>query len=174
MISKAMQDAINEQVKHEFESEYLYLSMAAYLHGLGLDGMGQWMRAQAAEEDIHAMKFFGFLIDRDGPVSLKALGQPQAEWASPLAAFQAAYAHEQFITGKINDLVKLAQQENDNASLALLQWFVTEQVEEEATASKVVQSLKLAGDSGAALLLLDREMGVRQAPPAGAGEAPAG
>jgi ferritin len=119
------------------------------------------MRAQTQEEMVHAMKFFDHIKDRDGRVELLDLTQLETEWNSPLAAFQAAYEHEQFITGKINDLVKLAAEENDYAANALLQWFVTEQVEEEASTSKVAQMLERIGDSGNGLIMLDRELGTR-------------
>lgn len=168
MIDKRMQDAINEQIKHEMGSAYLYLAMAADFHAKSLDGMAQWMKVQAQEEVGHAIRFFDHLNERDGRVELLAIEQPQKEWDSPLAAYEAAYGHEQFITGKINDLVKLAREENDNAAWIMLQWFVTEQVEEEATASKVVDMLKLIGDSGHGLLMTDRELGLRVFTPASA------
>jgi len=161
MISKKMQDAMNEQIKHELESAYLYLSVAAYFHSVGLDGMAQWMRVQTQEEMVHAMKFFDHIRDRDGRVELLALAQPKTEWSSPLAAFQDAYEHEKFITAKINALVKIAAEEADYPASVLLQWFTTEQVEEEASTSKVAQMLERAGDSGTGLIMLDRELGTR-------------
>ncbi len=172
MIKKRMQDATNEQIYHEIGSAYLYLAMAADFHAKGLDGMAQWMKVQAQEEMTHAMRFFRHIDERNGRVELKALAAPQKEWASPLAAFEAAYAHEQFITARIDDLVKIAREENDNAAMIMLQWFVSEQVEEEANAMKVVDLLKLVGTSGQGLLMVDRELGARVfvAPPAG-GEA---
>ena len=166
MIGKRMQDAMNEQIKHELESAYLYLSMVAYFHSESLDGMAQWMTVQAQEELAHAMKFFNHIDERDGRVELKALSQPQKEWASPLEAFKAAHEHERFITGKINDLVKLAAEEGDHAASILLQWFVTEQVEEESSVHKVVELLKRIGDSGHGLIMADRELGTRTAGPA--------
>ena len=133
--------------------------------------MAQWMRAQTQEEIVHAMKFFDHLKDRDGRVEMRALAQPEKQWASPLAAFQAAYGHEQFITGKINDLVKLAQEEGDHAAGMLLQWFVNEQVEEEDNVSKVLGQLKLIKDSSQALFMMDKEMAQRVfTPPATQGE----
>lgn len=170
MINKKIQEVFNQQIKHEFDSAYLYLSMAGYFHSLGLDGMAQWMRVQTQEEMVHAMKFFDHLKDRDGHIELLALDKPKTEWASPLNAFEEAYKHEQFITGKINDLVKIARDENDNAAGILLQWFVTEQVEEEQSTSKVAQELKLVGNEGQGVLMLDRELGTRvftMPPPAG-------
>ncbi|MCD6472837.1 ferritin [Candidatus Aerophobetes bacterium] len=161
MISKKMQDAMNEQIKYELESAYLYLSMAAYFHSLGLDGMAQWMRVQTQEEMVHAMKFFDHIKDRGGRVELLPLAQPKREWSSPLVAFQEAYKHEQFITSKINDLVKIAKEEPDNPANVLLHWFITEQVEEEASTSRVAQALERIGDSGQGLIMLDRELSTR-------------
>ena len=161
MIGKKMQDAINEQIKEELGSAYIYLSMAAYFHSEGLDGMAHWMRAQTQEEMVHAMKFYDHLVERDGVIELLEIEKPQKVWKSPLDVFQTAYKHEQYITGRINDLVQLAAKENDNAAAIMLQWFVTEQVEEEASTSKVAQDLKVAGDSGQAILMLDRELATR-------------
>lgn len=169
-----MQKAINEQIKEEMGSAYLYLSMASYFHSKGLDGMAHWMRAQTQEEMIHAMKLYDHLVERDGRAKLLALEQPKTEWSSPLEAFQEAYKHEQHITDRINGLVSLAAKESDNAAGIMLQWFVTEQIEEEASTSKVAQDLELAGDSGQGLLMLDRELSTRVPPvtlPAAAGGA---
>ncbi len=161
MIKDKIRDAFNEQIQHELYSGYLYLSIAAYFHSQGLDGMAQWMRVQALEEQTHAIKFFDHIIERDGEVELLEIKKPPTVWKSPLEAFRDAYKHEQFITGKINELVKLSKSENDYASGSLLQWFVDEQVEEEASASKNVQNLELTGESGHGLLMLDRELGSR-------------
>lgn len=161
MIGKKMRDAMNEQIKNELESAYIYLSMAAYFDAEGLDGMAQWMRVQTMEEQFHAMKFFNHITEREGKVTLLDLKQLKTEWSSPLEAFRDAYKHEQFITGKINDLTKLAHEENEFAALPMLQWFIEEQIEEEATSSKVVQELERMGDSGHGLLMLDRELGAR-------------
>lgn len=161
MIGKKMQDAINEQIKEEIGSAYLYLAMEAYFSSKGLDGMAHWMRCQTQEEMMHAMKLYDFIVERDGRVELLALDKPQLEWKSPLEAFQAAYKHEQFITDRINSLVSLANKENDNASAIMLQWFVTEQVEEEASTSKVAQDLEVIGDFGQGILMLDRELSSR-------------
>jgi len=166
MIGKRMQDAMNEQIKHELESAYLYLAMVAHFRAESLDGMAQWMTVQSQEEVAHAMRFFNHIDERDGQVELKALSQPQKEWASPLEAFKAAYEHERFITGKINDLVKLASEEGDHAARIMLQWFITEQVEEEDSTKKVVDLLERIGDSGHGLIMADRELGTRSAAPA--------
>lgn len=161
MIGKKVRGAFNEQIKHELYSAYLYLSMSAYFHSIGMDGMAQWMRVQSMEELTHAVKFFDHINGREGRVELMELGKPQVEWKSPLEAFKAAHEHEKFITGRINDLVKLAADEKDYASNSLLQWFVDEQVEEKASVSKIAQMLEMAGGSGEGLLMLDRELGTR-------------
>jgi len=161
MIGEKMQSALNEQIRHEFYSSYLYLAMAAYFHGQGLDGIANWMKVQAQEELTHAMKFFNHLNDRDGRIQLQGLEKPKTEWASPLQAFKEASKHEQFITGKIHDLVKLANAESDHAVIPLLHWFESEQVEEEAQALTVVQKLERIGESGAGLIMMDKELGKR-------------
>jgi len=165
MIGQRMQKAMNEQIMHETGSAYLYFSMAAYFHANGLDGMAQWMKAQAQEELGHALRFFHHINDRGGRIELLGIEKPQAEWASPLAAFQAALGHEEFITGKIDELMKIAREENDNAAAIMLQWFVTEQVEEEDSVSKVIDTLQLVGESGHGLLMADRELGQRVSGP---------
>ena len=161
MISKSMIDAMNDQINAETYSAYLYLAMAAYFRDQALDGFATWMEVQAQEELTHAMKFYGQVSEREGRVILDAIDKPQAEWDSPLAAFEAAYEHEQKVSGMINDLVALARSEKDYASEVFLQWFVNEQVEEEASAKAVVDRLKLMGDSGQGLFMMDREMGQR-------------
>ena len=165
MIGQRMQKAMNEQVMHETFSAYLYASMAAYFHARGLDGMAQWMKAQAQEELGHALRFFNHVNERGGRVELLAIEKPQAEWDSPLAAYKAALAHEEFITGRIDELAKIADEENDRAAGILLQWFVSEQVEEEDSVSKVIDMLEIAGEKGPGLLLADRELGQRVAAP---------
>jgi ferritin len=165
MIGKKLGDAINEQIKNELESYYIYLSMAAYFHSVALDGMGHWMRIQAHEEMIHAMKFFNHLIDRGGKVVLQDLKQLKIGWKSPLEAFQDAYKHEQFISGKINTLTTIARQEQEYASEPLLAWFANEQVEEEANASKIAERLAMVGEDKSGLLMLDRELAARAYPP---------
>jgi len=162
MMPDKLQEEFNLQVKYELESAYLYLSMAAWFDDQGLEGMARWMRAQTQEEVAHAMKLFRHVIERGGRVKLHELSEPQHDWDSPLAAFEAAYKHEQFVTGRINGMMTLSRKEDDYASQSLLQWFVDEQVEEEDTASAIVGKLKLAGDRGNGLLMLDRELGQRQ------------
>lgn len=161
MISHQIQDAFNDQLNAELYSAYLYLSMSAYFESMNLKGFANWMRTQAQEEMLHAMKFYSFINDRGGRVVLSAIDGPPVKWDSPLAAFEDAYRHEQKVTGLINNLVDLAIEEKDHSAGAFLQWFVTEQVEEEASADAVVQKLKLAGGQGAALFMIDAELATR-------------
>lgn len=165
MIGDRLSEAINEQIKNELESYYIYLSMAAYFHSISLDGMGHYMRCQAHEEMIHAMKFFQHLIDRGGKVVLKDLRQLKTDWSSPQEAFQDAYEHEQFITSKINELTGIAREEKEYASEPILAWFSDEQVEEEASAGKIADEMEMVGSDKSALLMLDREMAQRPFPP---------
>ena len=165
MIGDRLNQAMNEQIKNELESYYIYLSMAAYFHSISLDGMGHWMRCQAHEEMTHAMKFMQHLIDRGGKVVLQDMRQLKTEWPSPLAAFQDALAHEQFISGKINELTTIAREEKDYASEPLLAWFSDEQVEEEAASGKIADEMEMVGNDKSALLMLDRELGQRTFPP---------
>jgi len=165
MIGERLNQAMNDQIKNELESYYIYLSMAAYFHSMSLDGMGHWMRCQAHEEMVHAMKFFEHLIDRDGNVVLQDLKQLKTEWSSPLEAFQDAFEHEKFITGKINDLTTIAREEKDYASEPLLAWFADEQIEEEASTGKIADELEMVGEDKSGLLMLDRELGQRAYPP---------
>ena len=165
MIGKKLNDAMNEQIKNELESYYIYLSMAAWLHSKALDGMGHWMRVQAHEEMLHAMKFFNHLIDRGGKVALKDLKQLKIQWKSPIEVFQDAYEHEKFISKKINDLMSIARQEKEYASEPLLAWFTDEQIEEESNANKITEQLEMVGADKSGLLMLDRELAARAYPP---------
>lgn len=164
MIPKKLAQAINEQIKNEMESANIYLSMAAYFHSQSLDGMAHWMRCQAHEETIHAMKFMDHLIDRNEKVTLLNLAQLKTQWSSPAEAWKDAYAHEQFITSKINDLTTIARREKDYQSEPMLAWFTSEQIEEEATSSKIAGEMEMVGDSKTALLMLDRELAARVFP----------
>lgn len=161
MLTEKMQEALNKQINAEFYSAYLYLSMSAYFESIDLAGFARWMRVQAQEELTHAMKIYDYVNERGGRVVLYPIEGPPTEWDSPLATFEAAYRHEQKVTGLINELVNLAQEEKDHATYIFLQWFVTEQVEEEASAKEVVQKLKLAGNAPGALFMLNRELGQR-------------
>lgn len=168
MLSKKMLGALNKQINAETYSAYLYLSMAAYTKSLGLDGFENWFRAQAQEELTHAMKFFDYVNERGGRVTLTAIDAPETSWKSPLAVFEATLKHEQHVTSLINKLVDLAVQESDHATANMLQWFVAEQVEEEATADGIRQKLALVGDRGNALYMIDRELASRVFTPAAA------
>ena len=163
MISKKMQDALNDQINAEMYSAYLYLAMNAYFQSINFNGFAQWMRIQYQEEMIHAMKIYDFIAERGGRIVLDAIDKPQGEWKSPLAAFEAAYKHEQKVTGLINGLVELAKKEKDHATDIFLQWFVTEQVEEENNASEIVAKLQMLKDSAGQMFMLDRELGKRKA-----------
>jgi ferritin len=161
MLSDRMLQSLNDQVNAELYSSYLYLSMAAYFQELNLNGFARWMKVQALEELTHAMKFYGFVNDRGGRVTLQPLEGPPLRWSSPLVVFEQAYGHEQKVTDLINNLVNMAIEEKDHATNTFLQWFVTEQVEEEASANAVVQKLKLIGQAQGGLFLLDQELGQR-------------
>ena len=157
----AVRDAMGERVKHEFYAAYLYLSMAGSFEVANLSGFAHWMREQAREETDHAMKFFDFLLDRGEQVRLRSIEEPPYAFRSPLDTFEQALEHEKRVTSLLHDLYELAVRENDYPAQVLLNWFVTEQVEEEKSATEVVERLRMAGEDGAALLLLDREMGGR-------------
>jgi ferritin len=161
MISKKMQNAINSQINAELYSSYLYLSMSADFSSKNLPGFANWMKIQAQEELGHAMKLYNFIEERLGRVTLKAIDAPATEWDSPLAAFEQALKHEQKVTGLINKLVDQAIAENDHATRGFLQWFVDEQVEEEASADAMVQQLKLMKGAPGGLYMLDKELGRR-------------
>lgn len=161
MLSKTVQDAINEQIKNELYSAYLYLSMSAHFEANNLPGFARWMRLQAQEEQAHAVKFFDYVHDRGGVVKLQAIDQPPAEWKSSLAAFEQVLEHEQLVTGMIHRLYELAAKENDYATEVMLQWFITEQVEEEKNAAQIIDTLKLIDAHGTAVLMLDKQLGKR-------------
>ena len=156
-----VRDALNEQTKHEFYSSYLYLSMAGSFEVADLPGFAHWMRKQSEEERQHAMRFFDFLLDRGQHVQLQAIDEPPYAFRSPLDTFEQALEHEKEITSRIHKLYELSVRENDYPAQVFLNWFVTEQVEEEKTATEVVERLRMAGEDGAALLLLDKELGER-------------
>ena len=164
MLNEKIQKEMNNQLQRELESAYIYLSMAAYFDSLTLPGFAQWMKIQFQEEQAHGLKFYDFINDRGARVTLQPIGQPPVKFQSTLDAFEKAFAHEQKITGHINDLYALATEEKDYASQMFLQWFVDEQVEEEKNANDIVDMLKMIGDNAHALLMLDRELGQRQPP----------
>lgn len=161
MIKEKIQEALNQQLNAELFSSYLYLSMAAYFESINLKGFANWMRVQTQEELVHAMKFYNFIIERGGKAVLSAIEGPPTQWKSPLAVFEHAYKHEQKVTGLINNLVDLSIAEQDHATNNFLQWFVAEQVEEEASADEVVQKIKLMGDASGGLFMLDQELAQR-------------
>ena len=163
MISKMMQDAINEQIKNEFYSAYLYLSMSAYFEAKNLPGFANWTRVQFAEEQGHALKLYDFVLERGGKVSLMTIDQPPTEWSTNLQVFEQIYAHEQKVTGLIHSLYETALAEKDYAAQMMLQWFITEQVEEEKNASTIVEQLKLIDARGTAVLMLDHQLAKRSA-----------
>lgn len=161
MLDEKMQKSLNYQLNRELYSGYLYLAMAAYFEDKDLPGFGNWMRIQAQEELSHAMRFYDYLVQRGSRVLLAEIETPQKEWDSSLAAFEHVYEHEQMVTGLINDLVDLAIELKDHATNNFLQWYVAEQVEEEESASGVLQKVKMAGESGRALYMLDQELAQR-------------
>ncbi len=162
MFTEKMQAALNGQMNAELYSSYLYLSMNAYFKSVNLDGFANWMHYQAQEELEHAMKFYDFVCQRGGRVQLAQIEAPPSEWNSPLAVFEDTLAHEQKVTGLINDLVEIANEERDHASQIFLQWFVSEQVEEEDSVGGVLEQLKLMGEAKGGLFMMDREMAKRR------------
>lgn len=161
-MNKKIQDAINGQIKAEFYSAYLYLSMSAYCESQSFKGMANWLKIQYQEELTHALKFYHFLLDRGGKVELKAIDEPPSEFKSPLDIFEKTHEHEKMVTGLINGLYELAKEEKDYAFQELLHWYIKEQVEEEANTSEIAENLKQVGDDGNGLLLLDQKLGLRQ------------
>lgn len=160
-IPSKVEEAMNRQLGVEMSSAYAYLAMSAYCEQESLPGMAAWLRAQYQEELDHAMRFYSFIIDRGGRVRLGGIDEPSADFSSPLAVFEEALANEKSVTAAIDDLYTLVAEERDYASQAFLNWFVTEQVEEEKTVGEVVDSLRRVGERGEALFLLDRELGQR-------------
>ena len=161
MISKTMQDAVNEQINKELYSSYLYLSMAAYFESKNLPGFAKWLHVQTDEERGHGMKFYQHLVDRGGRVMLKAIAAPATEWKSNLEVFKEVQSHEAAVTASINGLYELALKEKDYPMQVLLQWYIKEQVEEEKNAADIVQQLELIDAHGTAVLMLDHQLGKR-------------
>ena len=166
MISDPMQAALSEQLNHEFYSAYLYLAMAAYCSNSDFNGAASWMEVQYEEEIQHATRIYRYLIDQGVPVKLGQIDEPPAAFGSLLEVFQASLTHEQAMTTRLNDLSNQALAEKDHATYNLLQWFVNEQVEEEATVGAIIAKIRLVKDDGYGLLMIDNELGVRTAPPA--------
>ena len=161
MLSERMTEALNEQVNKEIYSAYLYLSMSAYSTFIGMKGFANWFMVQYQEEMVHAMKIYDYINDQGGQVKLLAVEQPPTEFGSPLEMFEKTLEHEKFVTKCINDLVDLAIKEKDHASNIFLQWFVTEQIEEEANDNEIISKLKLVGKDGKGLFMIDKELAAR-------------
>jgi len=161
MINEKMEKAINKQINAELYSAYLYLSMSAYFESINLSGFANWMKIQAQEEVSHAMKFYAYLFERGGRVTMTSIDAPKTAWSSPLSAFEDVYQHEQKVTGLIHNLMNLALAEKDHASVSMLRWFVDEQVEEESSADAIVEKLKLVGEKGRGIFMLDQQLGQR-------------
>ncbi len=161
MLSKKMADAINKQINKEFYSGYLYLSMAAYFEEKNLPGFANWMYIQAQEESAHAMKFFKYMYDQLGSVKLLAIEKPETDWKSPLAVFQEVCKHEKLVTDSINNLMKIAIEEKDQATQSFLKWFIDEQVEEELNCNTIVDQIKMVGEDKVGLFMMDKELATR-------------
>jgi ferritin len=164
-LSKTMQEALNQHLNHELESSYLYLSMAAYLSTENFPGAAHWMRLQAQEELVHAMKFYNYINDRSGRIILLALDAPPIAWRSLLDVFESGLEHEKKMSQKINALVDLSLQEKDHATNTMLQWLVTEQVEEESTFTELINKFKLAGSDGSGMFMIDEGLATRTSVP---------
>ena len=161
MLSKTMEKALNGQINAELYSSYMYLGMSAWFSSNGMAGFANWMRQQAQEEMFHAIKFYDFVGGRGGKVALEAIAKPPGSWKNAIEVFQATLAHEQKVTGLINTLVNQAVEERDHATNIFLQWFVSEQVEEEANATAILDKLKLIGKETGGLFALDQELAQR-------------
>ena len=157
MISKRLETALNKQVNEEMYSAYLYLSMSAYLAKNNINGFSNWMMVQFEEEQAHAQKLFQYILDRGGEIELEKIEKPTNEWNGIIDVFESVYEHECKITAMINNLVNIAIEEKDHATVTMLQWYVNEQVEEEATVSDLLDQLKLVEGKGSGLFILDRE-----------------
>ena len=160
-MNKKVEDAINKQINAEIYSAYLYLAMAAYFDGEGLEGFSNWMKIQAQEEMTHAMKFYRYVFERGGKVVMDAIEKPNGEYGSSLEVFEEVLKHEQLVTSLINGLYELAVDEKDYAFQSMLKWFIDEQVEEEGNAQQIIDQVKLAGEKGPGLFMFDKELGAR-------------
>ena len=161
MLTKAVLEALNDQIRFEFSSAYVYLSMSAHCEAENLPGFARWLRVQWEEELKHGMKLFHFVFERGGRVMLQGIEKPAGKWKSPAEVFDHVLAHEQKVTASIHRLYDVATREKDYPTQVMLQWFISEQVEEEKNATEIVELLKLAGSSGPALLMVDRQLGAR-------------
>ena len=161
MISETVQTALRNQINHEFYSSYYYLAISTYFESVNLPGFAHWMRAQSHEEAQHAMKIFKYVYSRGGHVELDAIAKPVAEFGSPGEAFQAVLEHEQKVTKLVGEIYELSVREADYPTQIEMQWFIQEQVEEEQTATTIIEQLKMIGTSGSALIMLDRHLASR-------------
>ncbi len=161
MIKENIEKALNQQLNQELYAFYVYLSMSAYFESMNLNGFANWMRFQAEEEKNHGLKFYDYILQANGRIDLKQIDAPKKSWKSVQEVFEDTYNHEKKVTESIYDIVDLSISERDHATHNFLQWFVREQVEEEATALKILEKIKLIGDNQGALFILDREMGSR-------------
>ena len=161
MINEKLEKAFNDQINKELYSEYLYLSMQAYFERLNLKGFVNWMSVQVQEEHAHALGMFDYLNQRGGTVVLEAIDKPETEWSSPLAVFEQVLEHEEFVTSRINALMDVAEETKDRAAMSFLNWYLKEQVEEEANVGGVLATLRLIGDDKKALLMLDKDLAAR-------------
>ncbi len=162
MLPKKLQDALNQQINHEFYSSYLYLAMAAHFESVNLPGFASWMKVQSDEESEHGMKFYHYVNERGGRVVLEAIEKPPAEYKTPLDVMKKVAEHEKKVTGTINALYELALKEKDYPTQVLLHWFIKEQVEEEKNAADIIELLKSMGDAPAGLAMLDERLGSRK------------
>lgn len=162
MLNKKVEKELNSQINKELYSSYLYLSMAAYAEVQGFDGIAHWFELQAGEEKDHAMKIYSYVHERNGRVILEAIEKPQTEYKSIKELFELALGHEEYVTDSINKLVDLAIKEKDHATFSFLQWFVDEQVEEEASVNAILDKFKIMGDKGMGMLMLNKELGSRE------------
>ncbi len=158
MLSENMNEVLNEQIQAEFQASYLYLAMSSYCEELNLPGFGGWLRTQSEEERVHALRLFDFLLSREGHVELREIDRPPSGFGSAQEMFEAVLEHEKKVTKRIDEAYRAALEERDNATAVELQWFITEQVEEEKTAGDIVAQLKMVGDNSVALLMVDREI----------------
>ena len=165
MITESMRQALIEQLNRELHSAYTYLAMSAYCSSRDFNGAAHWFRQQYEEEQLHATKLYDYLIDQDAAVELRPISEPRAEYESLLDVFEGSLAHEREMTERLNLLSNQALQEKDHATYNLLQWFVTEQVEEEASVGDIIAKIRLVGTDGYGLLMIDNELGARSAPP---------
>jgi ferritin len=161
MLSNTMQSALNQQINRELFSAYLYLSMSAHFQAVNLPGFAHWMRKQYEEERGHALKIYDYIFERGGKVELEAVAKPEANFKSPLDVMKQVLEHEKKVTGSIHELYELAVKENDYPTQVMLQWFITEQVEEEKSAMEIIATLNMVGEAAPALIMLDRQLGAR-------------